>query len=82
MNMVEALRRGGSLNELFDYGDLATGKPRKVFAFCTSEKCCGKKSKVKIIVDKSYDNCPNCGYAILWEKENEKRRRKVKSKVA
>lgn len=66
------LRANGLVNELYSYNELASGKKRNIIAYCTSEECCGNyKSKVRKEVDTQIDNCPDCGYALLWGTEHE-----------
>lgn len=66
----ESLRRSGLCNELFGYADVIDNKQKFEFrAFCTSQKCAGKYTRVhKSVVGKPV-NCVDCGSALYWVRE-------------
>lgn len=65
------------------YAQMNAEPTKPIIAYCTSEKCCRffaldrhgykhvkYKKETHKDVDKSKDNCPDCGHALLWKQAN------------
>lgn len=82
-----ALDYYGARHDTPSYGQLVEDATAQIVAYCTSEDCCRYwkldkhghkklmyKKEVHKEVDKSHDDCPQCGCALLWKKANWVRR--------
>lgn len=76
---LDGLRRAGLLNEIApDLSELMEDHTPKYMAFCTSDDCCKRKykprsAKTKKEVDQGTFWCPDCGDALLWKKQRNRK---------